>query len=125
MEKQKTLQILKNILIPFIITTLIWLVSLLILKNLGTLVKLFNKSEMVISYFKSLSKKELTFPIPVFCSIFIINVILFMLIKKKNALFIVLIILLNLLFIIPSIMFTTIGNDFVFQLVEELQNYIK
>lgn len=121
MNKKK---LVLNITIPIIITFLLWFINFLLLKNLGNIVKIFTNNNYVINYFKNLSQQKLSYPFMFFFVSLIINGLLFFIIKKHNIWFIIGIIILNILFFIAILLFTMIGNQYVFQLIQELKNYM-
>lgn len=123
--KNQTKNIIHSLLLSILFTVIIILAVVLLLKNLDLICKLLSDNELLNDVLSAQSKKNILIPAPIIFSVFVIYFAICYFIRKLNKLiFILLIITFSLVSLMSISMFSKLGEDFVFELIEKAVKYL-
>lgn len=124
MKKDCIKTIIFSIIIASLISLFIWIITSILLSNLGKVGKLIYDNQYFISYMERLSQKDKEYPFAILFCLTLVNAICLNFLKKHKVIFIILIVIISILSLVTFILITKLGDLFVFQHLEELKNQI-
>lgn len=122
---EKIIKYVIRIGIALFLTLVATLIALLLLNNLGGLVKLFNSNRYVTIFFNMLKGCEMKIPYIIIFIIFLLYLIFLILLKKENKIvMIAIIVIITIIGIISMVLLTTFDDNFLFQIIKNLKEGI-
>lgn len=122
MKKNTMIKLSIYIIISVLITLVLYLLTMIVINNIPNIMKIFIKNKYFINYVQEIVNSSRIYPLSFIVCSGIMNLILLVLFKNKKLIFYMVIILVNLLMLMAIILFTSVDNQYVFQLLRELEN---
>lgn len=117
-------KIIISLIISISISLFIIILALIFFHNLSTFGQIISKNEYFVSYLEDLEKEKLAFPWLILLCITLINFIIWYLLFKHKVISIIICVLFSLVSIGVFIILTKLGDEYLFQYIESVQDYL-